>query len=388
MNKATVALTKCNTYNASDIDAAFDRLFNNSKSLEEIIPKDAKNILIKVSCLKAAKPETAINTHPEILRALIKKIRAVKDIEILVGDSCIGTENITDVYKETGIEQICSEEKVKLINFEHVVMIGDIPIAKEVLEADALISLPKVKTHCLTNLTCAVKTTFGIVPGLAKINIHKQYPDILDFSATLCEIFNIKKPIFSIADGILSMEGTGPVNGNLRNTKFLAASTDSVALDAVVAEIIGLLPKLVPTTIYADKKGYGIGNLNNIEVTGCNIKDIKPKNFKLPPHKIIYNIPSIIFKFSNLFIGNNLPTPNDKCTLCLRCVKNCPKKAISKQVINGKEQLVFDAKKCILCLCCIEMCPENALYLKQSPLLRTLSFTKKTVLKFLGLFKS
>lgn len=386
MNKSTVALSKCENYNPENIDKALTELFNNIGSLAHII-KDAKNILIKVSCLKADLPETAINTHPEILRGLIKQLKKITDANIKVGDSCIGTEEIADVYRWTGVEEVCLTEDIELVAFESATLVNNIPIADEVLNADAVISLPKVKTHCLTNLTCAVKTMFGIVPGLAKINIHKQYPDITDFAEKLCEIFNAKKPVLTIADGILSMEGTGPVNGGLRDTQFLAASVDSVAVDRVVSEIIGLKPSLVHTTVYADKKGYGIGDLNNIEIKGASIADVKPKNFKLPPHKIIENIPAIIFKFSNMFIGGNLPAPDDYCTLCGRCIKNCPKGAISKITKKGKEQLKFDKEKCILCLCCIEMCPENALHLKQSICLKFLSFVKRTFLRILEIFE-
>lgn len=386
MKRSIVAIAKCENYDPKNINIALDDIFNNLGSLKNIVG-DAKNILIKVSCLKADLPETAINTHPEILRSTIRHLKMVTKAEISVGDSCIGTENIHDVYKKTGMEKVCFEENVKLVAFEKATLVNNFPIADAVLQADAVISLPKVKTHCLTNLTCAIKTMFGIVPGLAKINIHKDYPDIQEFSGVLCEIFNAKKPILTIADGILSMEGTGPVNGGLRDTKFITASVDSVANDAVVAEIIGLSPELVPTTVYANKNGFGVGDLKYIETRGATITEVSPKRFKLPPHKIIHNIPAVIFKFSNMFIGGNLPAPSDRCNLCQRCVKNCPKGAISKHTVNGREKLIFDKSKCILCLCCIEMCPKNALFIKQSFLLKILSTTKSTVLKLLGIFK-
>jgi uncharacterized protein (DUF362 family) len=107
-----------------------------------------------------------------------------------------------------------------------------------VLEADFLVSMPKVKTHHWSGVTLSMKNMFGIVPGSRygwpKNILHWKgiQESILDLCATI--------PVhFVIADGIMAMEGNGPLNGTPRSLERIVLADDPVAADATCARLIG-----------------------------------------------------------------------------------------------------------------------------------------------------
>jgi len=113
-----------------------------------------------------------------------------------------------------------------------------------VREADFLVSMPKIKTHHWSGVTLAMKNMFGIVPGSRygwpKNILHWKgiQESILDLCATV--------PIhFVIADGIIAMEGNGPLNGTPRPLGRIVLADDPVAADATCARLMGLDPDRV-----------------------------------------------------------------------------------------------------------------------------------------------
>jgi uncharacterized protein (DUF362 family) len=89
-------------------------------------------------------------------------------------------------------------------------------------------------------------------------------------------------------DGIVGMEGEGPLEGTARNIGIVAASKDSIALDAVCSSIISIDPMEVPTTKVAAERGFGIGSLRDIEVLGTQIDEVKIPDFKRPAKRKDY----------------------------------------------------------------------------------------------------
>ena len=118
--------------------------------------------------------------------------------------------------------------------------------ANTVLDADGIISLPKLKTHGLTRLTGAVKNQFGCVPGLAKGQFHAKMADPYDFSTMLVDINTFLKPRLYVMDAIMAMEGNGPRNGKPRQMNALMFSKDPIALDAVACKMVVLIPNTCP----------------------------------------------------------------------------------------------------------------------------------------------
>ena len=81
------------------------------------------------------------------------------------------------------------------------------------MDADFIIDIPKVKTHVMVGMTCAVKNLFGTVPGLSKAEFHMRFPAPEDFGSMLADLCEAVRPDMVVADGIVAMEGDGPASG-------------------------------------------------------------------------------------------------------------------------------------------------------------------------------
>lgn len=130
-------------------------------------------------------------------------------------------------------------------------------LSKQVLQADVMISLPKLKTHGLTLFTGGVKNNFGCVTGLNKARMHLRAQDPETFSQMLVDLLGAVQPELTVMDAVVGMEGNGPSNGLPKKVNAILASKDSVALDAVACKMVGIEPFMVPSTRLAHEQGKG-----------------------------------------------------------------------------------------------------------------------------------
>lgn len=369
MTKSQVSIVRCKTYDTKEVESAVKKSVELLGGIEKFLKPNSK-VLIKPNLLSPRLPEEGVDTHPEVIRAVGRLVKTVTS-QIFVGDSP-GGWNLRDadaVYEKSGIKKVCLEEGFKLVKFDKAIDIDGFPIVTIVKEVDAIISIPKLKTHSTTILTGAIKNTFGMVVGLHKAQCHLKAPMPDEFAKVLVRVFGLVKPALSIMDGIVGMEGEGPAAGDLRNFGLILASPDAVALDAVFSKLIGIDPFKIMTTYEADKRGCGTGDLEKIEVFGEKLEDAKIKNFKLPKTSYLFNLPKPIINIGVKAIKFYPHIDKDKCQRCELCFEICPKKTIKK--INNAEFKV-NTKECICCFCCYEVCPYKAIALKKSLLAKVL----------------
>ena len=128
------------------------------------------------------------------------------------------------------------------------------------VEADAVLSLCKLKTHFFMTFTGGVKNMFGAVPGFAKPGYHAKLADPERFGDMLLDIAGMIRPRLTLMDAILALEGDGPgTAGRPRHVGALLASRDPVALDVVACGIAGIVPLSVPTLAQAQRRGWWDG---------------------------------------------------------------------------------------------------------------------------------
>jgi uncharacterized protein (DUF362 family)/NAD-dependent dihydropyrimidine dehydrogenase PreA subunit len=353
-----VSIVRCGGYDKQELFEAVERSLDLLGGIERFVKK-GQSVLLKPNLLKIAKPDEPAITHPEFVRAVVRLVKTQTD-KIFIGDSPGGLVKIEDIYEKCRYRQMADEENVKLVRFDDIVKIKGIPFAKIKDEVDVVISLPKFKTHAITTITCAVKNIFGLVPGLYKVHCHKLAPNFNSFAKELVKIYSLAKPDLTIIDAVQAMQGDGPSGGPVYDLKLVLASSDAVSADAVVSKIIGLDPLDVPSTKYAHGLNIGQAGLNDIEIAGEPISEVRAVGFMLPKIMAIYKIPNFLLKTILRFIPLMLTVDPEKCNNCLMCAKICPQKTISQ--VRGK--IKINSKNCILCLCCSEMCPNNAVYLR------------------------
>jgi len=371
MNKAKVSIVRAYDYDYAEIYAAMEKAIELLGGLAKIVPPGSK-VFVKINHLSPPSPaERGIVTHPvfvEVVLDLLKKVSA----DITVGDDI--QSGTGDGFKVSGFRQMCQRIGVRLTNFKETgfveIVCGGhflekVYLSKISLDADVIINLPKLKTHSLCVFTGGVKNMYGTIPiGLRK-KFHAEYIRNENFSQVLTDIFSVVRPQLTIMDGIIAMEGEGPAAGKLRRLGVILASQDTVAVDAVVAKIIGVNPMDIYTIRYSDERGLGVGNLQNIKVVGESIDSVTVPDFKLPAsvvdtltRRVPRGLPRFILR--QLSIKPNVI--ERLCTGCAECEKICPVGAISVSSKMAK----IDHGICIECMCCHEVCRFNAIVPKRS----------------------
>lgn len=334
--------------------------------------KPGEKVLIKPNLLKARPPEAAVTTHPEVVRSVIRLVRQAGGTPI-VGDSPgIGEEK--DVLRQAGILAVMEEEGASFADFNDSVKVQGhgrfrhFEIAKSAMDADAIINVPKLKTHAMTIMTGAVKNLFGCVPGKRKVQWHLNTGiDHDSFGRMLVELALLLKPRLTILDAVTAMEGNGPGSGDPRTMGLIIAGEDTVALDVVSGVVVGVSPPQLPVIRAARAAGLGESCIDRISVLGEKIDDIKVADFRMPPST---NTEWPMYEWARRMMKHALttrPVINQAlCVLCGVCKNDCPRSAISER--NGV--LTIDYRNCIRCFCCQEFCPKGAIAVGKGWLLR------------------
>jgi uncharacterized protein (DUF362 family)/NAD-dependent dihydropyrimidine dehydrogenase PreA subunit len=324
-----------------------------------------KKVLIKPNVLRQSEANEGIVTHPAVLRAVVDKVETLGPASIVVGDNpglvSYGANEAS--FKATGLMDAAKGYYRNIGNDAEMVdaatdVLPGASISRAIRDADIIISLPKFKTHGLTVVTGAIKNSYGFLPGAQKAKLHRAAGSPERFHEVIVDVFRLRVPDLFIVDGVVGMEGNGPASPHLRDIGLILASDNAVALDAVIATMMGCDPGKLRFLQKAKEVGLGDFDLRKIEIIG-ELKQIP--DFKLPPlggDSIAQNK-----TIQELMHGRTLLRPKadpDLCTACGTCVDQCPATALT--MIDDLPQV--DADKCITCFCCQEMCPEKAMTLQ------------------------
>lgn len=323
-----------------------------------------KKVLVKPNVLRSGSPDEGITTNPAVLRAVVQCLETMNPAEIIVGDNPglmnYGANEAT--FRQTGLWE-ASLGHYRNIGLESVEMDFDpglapkVSVSKAVMDADLIISVPKFKTHGLTIVTGAVKNSYGILPGAQKANLHRLAGNPARFQEVVVDVFKLRVPDLFIMDAVIGMEGNGPASTELRYIGKILAADNAVAMDAIVARMMGLEPGRLRFLEKAKSLGLGDYEASGIEVIG----DLTPiPEFRVPPLGGEAIAGSTVIR--DLIRARSLLRPQanpDLCTGCGTCVEQCPVSALSLE--DGLPQVAAD--RCIICFCCQEMCPEKAIKL-------------------------
>jgi uncharacterized protein (DUF362 family)/NAD-dependent dihydropyrimidine dehydrogenase PreA subunit len=333
----------------------------------ELFPLEmqGKKVWIKPNVLRASEAKEGIVTHPAVLRAVVEKVESMGPASIVVGDNP-GLFNYganEESFRKTGLMDAAKGYYQNIgtdsqkVDFNPDFM-STVSLSRIALEADIIISLPKFKTHGLTVMTGAIKNSYGFLPGAQKAKLHKAVGNPMRFHEMLVDVFRLRVPDLFLVDAVIGMEGNGPASPDLRNIGLILASDNAVALDAVIATMMGIEPGRLRFLQKAKQVGLGDYELSTTEVIG-ELKQLP--DFKLPPlgGEAIFRNEALQEVIHSRTIVRPQADP-ELCTGCGTCVDQCPVSALS---MAGDLPQV-DADTCITCFCCQEICPEKAITLK------------------------
>jgi len=233
----------------------------------------------------------SVVTDPRVLEALVLIFKDHGVSRVLVAEGRSVNLKHCDsgprkAFEDSGLAEVVRRAGGEILGWDEEDFIPvDVPggelydtinIPKSILEADAFISVPKLKTHCQTEVTVGMKSMQGVFSVEDKVNHHNEA-----FPWKMVDILRVAKPHLTIVDGLICGEGYGPIYTEPVEMNLIVTSEDVVAIDAVCSAIMGIEPFEVPITRLGHSEGIGIGDLDRIDVKGESIASVM-KYFKRP----------------------------------------------------------------------------------------------------------
>lgn len=244
-----------------------------SETLRELhMDVRGKSVLLKPNFVEPD-PEGVINTHPAVVSAARECFLRLGARGVRVGEGP-GHERDTEAIIETIRlrDYLGSLSRVFVdLNLDDVAPVAlqtrasslkEIYFPKTVLNADFVVSMPKLKTHHWVGVTLSLKNMFGVIPGSC-YGWPKNVLHWAGISRSILDINGTVRPDFAIVDGIVGMEGNGPIQGTAKGCGVLVMGDDPVAVDATCVRVIGLVPERID---YLKKAGTLLGHLSTDKI--------------------------------------------------------------------------------------------------------------------------
>jgi len=230
-------------------------------------PVKDKTVLLKPNMV-GLDPLGVINTHPAVIAAARECFLRLGAAQVLIGDGPAMDRDTEAIVESVRLRDYAGplarsfvdlnvDDVQRVVLKTHASRLKELYLPKTALGVDFLVSMPKLKTHHWAGVTLSLKNMFGIVPGSCygwpKNVLHWAGIDraILDINAAA-------RPDFAIVDGIVGMEGNGPIQGTPKDSGVLIFGNDPVAVDATCCRVMGLVPERVK---YLSGAGTLLGHL-------------------------------------------------------------------------------------------------------------------------------
>jgi uncharacterized protein (DUF362 family) len=285
---AAVDIAPVADYNA-DLAGTLQRQF---EAFRGRVPLAGKRVILKPNLVEFHR-DKVINTHPHVVAAAIELCRREGAAEILVAEGPGHWRNVEYLVTASGLGDVLrhyqvpfidlnQEEPVKCVNLGRLTGLDYLYLAQTIVSADLVISLAKLKTHHWAGATLSLKNLFGTLPGTCygwpKNELHWRGIDnsIVDIALT-------RPPDLAIVDGVVAMEGDGPLNGTAKPLGALVMGCDPVAVDATCCRLMRLNPQRMGYLVLGARKRLGVLGEEAIVQIGERI-DALAQPFETVPH--------------------------------------------------------------------------------------------------------
>lgn len=222
--------------------------------------------------------EAGCITLPEVSRAIAEIVKAMGARPVIAESSAVGVD--TDkVIHSSGYEDLL-EIGFEVVNLEKTPSVrlsvsnGKVFQSLEsyelVQKANVVISVPKLKTHDQTEMTCSIKKMKGLLTNKGKRAMHQEglFEGVVD-------LMSVVRPQLAVVDAIICQEGVGPIFGKPIEMDLILAGKDLVAVDSVCARLIGYEPRETLLTVNAASRGLGVMDPQLIEIVGESLDKVK-----------------------------------------------------------------------------------------------------------------
>lgn len=365
---STIATIRCHGY--VECRESIARALELSGLIETL---KGRRVLLKPNMMKGTPPGTPEATHPEFTGALTGLLTDL-GCQVRVGDSTGILGFTSEVFSASGTRAAVERNGGTVVNFDAgpFVMIDlggrfsgtKVPVSRELIEAEAVLDAPKIKTHTFLTLTLSVKNLMGAFPGAVKPWLHTLAPGRSDFAELVAGIPAALESAGAnlagaVVDGILALGGRGgsvPAAPAWMNC--VVAGKNLFDVDMVCAGLAGFDFSDVPLSRIGAASGLGAASPADTTVVG---DDIVPVALVRPGTDITEAAPPLTFAYYT--IRRDLVRPEHDpaaCEGCNKCVDVCPVGCI---LVSGTKDRRI-GNDCIRCLACREVCPTGAMGLR------------------------
>jgi len=228
----------------------------------------SKRVVLKPNLVEFD-PQSVINTHPAVIEAAVDSFKSLGAREVIVAEGpghrrdneyLLSASGLYDVIKEHRIRYVdLNNDDVRLTKLRSsFTNLNQLYLPETLYNADLLVTMPKMKTHHWAGVTLSLKNMFGVVPG----SVYGWPKNALHWAGLNGSIVDINSslpiPRFAIVDGIVGMEGNGPLQGHAKKAGVLVFGEDLIAVDATAARLMKIEPSKVK---YLEMAGRFLGNL-------------------------------------------------------------------------------------------------------------------------------
>lgn len=256
-----------------------------------------KRVLLKPNLVEPHLEISHINTHPLVVRAAVETFLGLGAAKVIVAEGAGHQRDSLQVLEESGLADVLYEDRIPYrdLNTGPIIAVQNscglsklkrLTLPQEIVRAEYIVSLAKMKTHHWVGVTLSMKNLFGVMPGIVygwpKNVLHWAgiHESILDITAAV-------KPDLAIVDGIVGMQGDGPIMGSPIRANVIVMGKNLPAVDATCSRIMGINPLKIA---YLRRASGLLGSIkeSNITQRGESIASIH-RNFQLiddiPAHK-------------------------------------------------------------------------------------------------------
>lgn len=247
--KADVFIGKAASYDANLVSIIADALGELGIDRRDV---HGKRVLLKPNLVETALGHLHINTHPAMVVAAAEVFRRLDAGDVIVAEGPGHRRDSLLVLDESGMGDALDDAGLEFsdLNHDSVAPVANaggwtkldrLFLPATVLSADIVVSMPKLKTHHWAGVTCSMKNFFGVMPGI----VYGWPKNVLHFAGIPQSILDINatvRPSLAIVDGIVGMEGDGPIMGTPKPVGAVIVGRNLPAVDATCTRLMGLNP--------------------------------------------------------------------------------------------------------------------------------------------------
>lgn len=371
-----VCVSACEAYEYEKVRAVLEEQFYLLKAEEVIRP--GMRVAVKPNLVTRSTPDESAVTHPVVICAVVSLLKEL-GASVVIAESPGGPYTpslLKGIYEQSGCAQ--AEQYGAELNLDctwgelkapKARLCRSFSVITPLLQADAIVDVCKLKTHCMMGMSAAVKNLFGSVPGLMKPELHCRFPEKEPFGTMITDLCQALRPVLSVVDAVTAMEGNGPTGGQPRHVGALLASRSPYAVDLACTQIIGMDPESVYPLRSAMERDLCPRTAEELVWLCEPASRFAVPDFLQPESKsadFITRLPKFLQP-----LATRLATPSPKirtaeCVGCGKCAESCPQHTITIR----DRKAVIDYTNCIRCYCCHEMCPKHVIDIRRLSLFR------------------